>query len=279
VTETDYTPAYHYDRVTPAWQLLLGDELHYGLFASGDEALPEATAALTARMAAAARLDAPGLAVLDVGCGTGAPACAIAQRYGARVVGISTSPVGVAAAASRAAAAGLEDSVAFLVADGMANGFPDASFDRVWVLESSHLMPARDRLVAECARVLRPGGRVALCDVIRRRNLPVPEIRPKLREFRLLERVFGQARMETLDVYRELFTGAGLVVDDVEDLTDASLPTFARWRANAEANRGTVAGMLGDEDYEAFVESTRVLEGFWADGTLGYGIIAAHQPG
>jgi 27-O-demethylrifamycin SV methyltransferase len=164
------------------------------------------------------------------------------------------------------------------VADGMANGLPDASFDRVWVLESSHLMPARDRLIAECARVLRPGGRLALCDVIRRRDLPVTEIRPKLREFRLLERVFGEARMESLDMYRHLMTQAGLVVDDVEDLSDATYATFARWRENAMANRAAVADLLGDDDYAAFVESTEVLEGFWSDGTLGYGIIAAAKP-
>ena len=39
----DYEPAAHYDRVTAAWGMLLGHELHYGYFASGDEDLPTAT--------------------------------------------------------------------------------------------------------------------------------------------------------------------------------------------------------------------------------------------
>jgi len=278
VTDTGYAAAPHYDRVTPAWRLLLGEELHYGLFRSGDEDLPEATAELTNRMTAAARLSA-GLEVLDVGCGTGAPACVIARHCAVHVVGVTTSQVGADAATARARAEGLTDLVRFSIADGMDNGFAHASFDRVWVLESSHLMPARDRLVEECARVLRPGGRIALCDIIRRREISIPEIRSRLPDFNLLRQVFGEARMETLGVYRELMTAAGLVVDEEEDLTAATLPTFGRWRANAEANRDAVAELIGRDQYAAFIEATHVLESFWADGTLGYGIIAATKPG
>ena len=55
-----YAPAAHYDRVTEAWGLLLGAELHYGYFETGAEELAMATAALTDRMIAAAYLR-PGL--------------------------------------------------------------------------------------------------------------------------------------------------------------------------------------------------------------------------
>jgi 27-O-demethylrifamycin SV methyltransferase len=277
VTDMDFAAAPHYDRVTPAWRFLLGEELHYGLFGSPDDDLPTATGELTNRMAQAAQL-ADGLTVLDVGCGTGAPACAIARAHGVQVVGVTTSQVGVEAATERAEREGLADRVRFAIADGMDNGFPDASFDRVCVLESSHLMSERDRLIDECARVLQPGGRIALCDIIRRRDISILEIRSRLRDFHLLRQVFGEARMESLEVYRDLMTKAGLVVDDEADLTNATLPTFARWRANAEANRETAAELLGPEDYAAFVDSTNVLESFWNDGTLGYGIIAAAKP-
>lgn len=268
--------AEHYDRVTAAWSHLLGEELHYGLFATGTEDLSVATAALTERMARSARLES-GLEVLDVGCGTGAPAVAIATEFGVDVLGISTSEVGVAAASERAARHGLADTVRFRIADGADNRLPAASFDRVWVLESSHLMAARERLVAGCAQVLRPGGRIALCDIIRQREIPMLEIRSRLHEFQVLRDAFGEARMETLDVYQELMTDAGLVVDDVEDLTAATRPTFDRWRSNAEANTESRM-LLGDEGYDAFVESTHVLESMWDDGLLGYGIIGAHKP-
>lgn len=270
-------PAAHYDRVTDAWSLLLGAELHYGVFEAGDEELPAATARLTALMARAART-APDLEVLDVGCGTGAPACELAREHGVRVTGITTSAAGVAAARERAAAASLADRVTFDLRDGMDNGFADASFDRVWVLESSHLMRERDRLIAECARVLRPGGRLALCDIVLMRAMDFQEVKRLRKPLALLREVFGDARMEPLGEYRRLAQEAGLVVEQADDLTSATRPTFARWRDNAVRHRDAVVAAIGEADRERFVESCDVLEGFWDDGTLGYGLLAAVKP-
>jgi 27-O-demethylrifamycin SV methyltransferase len=271
-----YEPASHYDRVTRAWGLLLGDELHYGVFADGSTPLPEATSALTQKMLDALRIGAEH-AMLDVGCGTGAPACHIAEPSGAHVTGITTSAEGIAAARERAAGRGLSERTAFEQRDGMDNGFPDASFDRVWALESSHLMRDRDRLIAECARVLRPGGRFALCDIIRRRELPFAEVNRLREPLALLRDVYGDARMEPLAEYRRLLEDCGLTVDVEEDLTAATRPTFERWRENAERHRDEVDELIGAEDRRRFAESCDVLQGFWDDGTLGYGLIAAQK--
>lgn len=270
-------PAAHYDRVTDAWGLLLGDELHYGVFTTDDESLPVATAALTQRMVDAAGLS-PGMTVLDVGCGTGAPACALATQHSVHVTGITTSAVGVAAATARAAVAGLRDHVDFEVRDGTANGFPDESFDRVWVLESSHLMRDREALVSECARVLRPGGRLALCDIILRRPMPFEEVRRLRKPLAVLRDAFGDARMEPLDLYASMATAHGLVVDQQDDLTEATRRTFARWRANADAHRATVVASIGQDGWQQFVDACEILERFWDDGTLGYGLLAAKKP-
>lgn len=271
-----YDPAAHYDRVTEAWGLLLGEELHYGLFATGEEPLARATAALTEAMIDAAQLG-PGLTVLDVGCGSGAPACRLAQEHGVEVLGITTSAVGVAAATERARGLGLPGA-RFEQRDGTATGLPDASFDRVWVMESSHLMPDREALVAECARVLRPGGRMVLCDLVRRREIPFLELRSRRREFAVLRAAFGAARMDPLSSYASLATSHGLEVDLERDLTAETRPTFARWLANTEAHRAEVTGILGEQSVAEFEESCRILEAFWDDGTLGYGILAAGKP-
>lgn len=267
-------PAVHYDRVTSAWTLLLGEELHYGVFRSGDEELPAATAALTQLMVQAARLE-PGQEVLDVGCGTGAPACHLARSSGVRVVGISTSVAGVRAASERASRERVDDRVSFLERDGMDNGFRDESFDRAWALESSHLMRRRDRLMGECARVLRPGGRLALCDIMLRRHLDLGEVRRLRGPLTLLRTVFGDARMEPLVEYRRLAEAAGLEVDKEIDLTQATRPTFERWRANAHRHRREVVELLGEQGWSDFLVSCDVLEGFWDDGTLGYGLVSA----
>jgi cyclopropane fatty-acyl-phospholipid synthase-like methyltransferase len=274
---TSYAPASHYDRVTRSWALLLGEELHYGVFEQDDEPLPTATGRLTSRMIEGAELR-EGLDVLDVGCGTGAPAVRLASEFGVHVTGITTSSEGIAAAKERAAGLGLSDRTEFLQRDGMDNGFPDASFDRVWVLESSHLMRDRDKVLSECARVLRPGGRVVLCDIIRRRELDLAEVRRLRRPLALLRDVYGDARMEPLDEYRRLAESAGLVVDRQDDLTAASRPTFDRWAENAERNRDAVVALIGEHSWRQFAESCDVLRDFWDDGTLGYGLIAAARP-
>jgi 27-O-demethylrifamycin SV methyltransferase len=274
MSDRTYDPESHYDRVTDAWTLLLGDDLHYGLFATADDPLATATAALTGRMVEAAQL-APGLEVLDVGCGTGAPACFLARTCDVKVTGITTSLVGVEAAQGRAVQAGVRDRTTFLQRDGMDNGFPSASFDRAWALESSHLMRDRDRLIAECARVLRPGGRLVLCDIVLRRAMPFEEVKRLRQPLALLREVFGDARMEPLDEYAALARHSGLVVDEHVDLTDATRPTFQRWRENAARFNAEAAASLGEAGLQQFVDSCDVLEGFWDDGTLGYGLIAA----
>ncbi len=285
-SSVDYGPSEHYDRVTAAWLLLMGDELHYGVFDTGDEPLPVATAALTGRMIEAAGLrpdddtddDArPATRVLDVGCGSGAPACMLATTFGVDVVGITTSQVGVVEARSRAAALGLE-AATFEQRDGTDNGFADAEFDLVWVLESSHLMRDRQALIAECARVLRPGGRVVLCDLMRMREIPFSEVRERRIDFATLRTAFGDAHMESPEFYATAAEVQGLTVDRLDDLTAATLPTFDRWRANAEEHRATVTALIGDDGLDAFVRSCDVLEDFWRDGTFGYGLISATKP-
>lgn len=271
-----YEPATHYDRVTAAWGMLLGEELHYGVFDDPSDELAVATVRLTQLMVDAAQI-VPGLRVLDVGCGTGAPACDLAD-LGAHVTGITTSAEGISAAKERAASRGLHALTSFELRDGTDNGFPDASFDRTWVLESSHLMRERDRLISECARVLAPGGRIALCDIIRRRPLDLAEVRRLREPLMLLRAVFGDARMEPLDEYARLARESGLEVDEQTDLTTATRPTFTRWRENADRNRDEVVALIGEHDWQQFRDSCDVLEGFWDDGTLGYGILSAVKP-
>jgi 27-O-demethylrifamycin SV methyltransferase len=272
----DYDPAAHYDRVTDAWGLLMGDELHYGVFATGEEPLEVATGALTGLMIEGARLD-KGLRVLDVGCGSGAPACRLVEEYGVEVLGITTSEVGVEAANARAKERALPGA-SFEQRDGTGNGLPDQSFDRVWVLESSHLMAERGALISECARVLRPGGRMVLCDVIRRREIPFLELRAQREDYAVLRAAFGAARMDPLTTYAALAQEAGLEVDQSVDLSDATRPTFVRWQENVDRHRDEVLDILGAESVGSFEDSLRILDRLWGDGTLGYGIFSAVKP-
>lgn len=272
----DYDPAAHYNRVTEAWGLLLGDELHYGVFVTGDEPLATATAELTDRMIAAADF-APGQRHLDVGCGTGTQACRLAEEQDLDVLGITTSQVGVDFASARAAERGVT-SARFELRDGTANELPDATFDRAWALESSHLMADRQALISECARVLKPGGRFVLCDIIRRREIPFLELRDRREDFAVLRSAYGAARMDPLEQYAARAAAAGLEVEHTTDLTTETRPTFGHWQDNLDRHRDRVTELLGAESVETFERSLGILDGFWGDGTLGYGLLVAHKP-
>jgi SAM-dependent methyltransferase len=108
----------------------------------------------------------PGATVLEVGCGTGVVVRALVQRAGfsGTVIGIDPSPVFIDAARKLAAEEGLADRIQLEVGDGHALTFPDAHFDAVLAhTVISHVTDPR-ALLGECARVVRPGGQVAVFD-------------------------------------------------------------------------------------------------------------------
>jgi 27-O-demethylrifamycin SV methyltransferase len=265
--------AAHYDRVHSAWRLILGEEFHYGYFDNPGVPLKEATAALTQQMLDRAEI-AIGERVLDVGCGTGRQACDLAADHAASVLGITTSAEGVKAARELAESRGL-DGARFEVRDGTENGLEDSGFDVVWALESSHLMRDRQALLRECVRVLAPGGRLVLCDIIRRREIPFAEVRARREDFAILRAAFGDAHMEPLEAYTSTLEQLGMTVTDATDITRPTLPTFEAWRTNVDANERALVDLLGPQGIDDFVQGTTILESFWRDGTLGYAILAA----
>lgn len=101
---------------------------------------------------------------LELACGPAAIARALAPRVG-RVHGVDLTPAMVEKATTEAASAGL-DNAEFSVGDATALEFADGSFDGAVTRFSLHHIPAPGRVVAEMARVVRPGGWVVVSDFI-----------------------------------------------------------------------------------------------------------------
>ena len=102
--------------------------------------------------------------VVDLGCGVGGSLCRLAARLPVRGTGLTLSPVQVRHAERRIHEAGLSDRVRCLEAD-YCEPPPDLPpADLAYAIESLVHGPDPARFFAACARIVRPGGLLAICD-------------------------------------------------------------------------------------------------------------------
>ncbi|MDI3308474.1 MAG: class I SAM-dependent methyltransferase [Acetobacteraceae bacterium] len=109
---------------------------------------------------------APDQAVLDIGSGLGGPSRHLAAAHGCHITGIDLTAAYVRAAADLAARTGLGDRVSYLQGSALALPFPDRSFDAAYTQHVAMNIADKPRLYAEAFRVLRPGGRFGLYDLL-----------------------------------------------------------------------------------------------------------------
>jgi len=109
---------------------------------------------------------APGETAFELGYGTGHGLVELARRIGpsGRVVGLDVSDGMAREARLRLQREGFDERVELGVGAAPPLPFPDGTFDVAWMSFTLELFPppAIPRVLAECARVLRPGGRIGV---------------------------------------------------------------------------------------------------------------------
>lgn len=191
---------------------------------------------------------------VDVACGPGVISRAMAVRVGS-VRGVDLTPAMIEEAERRAREEGI-DNVSFALGDATALEFADASFDGAITRLSLHHIPAPGRVVAELARVVRPGGWVAVSDLAADRDGEAAAWREEIERLRDP----SHWACQTPERLRGMGAAAGLVIEH-EELIQVDLD-FDDWLARGsggQAAAGLVARLL--EEQPAGAECFRVVEG------------------
>jgi SAM-dependent methyltransferase len=113
----------------------------------------------------------PGETLVDLGCGRGGDVLRAAERVGpaGSAIGVDGNPAMLAAARARAAGAG---NVRFALGDLARVPLPDGCADAVVSSCAVNHAPDKEAVYREVRRLLRPGGRFVVSDVVSERQLP-----------------------------------------------------------------------------------------------------------
>lgn len=206
----------------------------------------------TIELAHAANLRA-GMYVLDVGSGIGGPSRHIASGFGCRVVGVDLTEEYCHVAEVLTELVGLAHLVKFQCADALDLPYPNDEFDVIWTQHTAMNISDKGMLYREMYRVLKPGGVLAIYDILAGDggdvHFPVPWALGQEASF-----------LTTPDNLRILLEGAGFTITSWQDTTEDALMWF---RSAVDATGKVEVRPLGlhvlmGEDFELMVRNQLV---------------------
>lgn len=208
--------------------------------------------------------------VLDVCSGMGGPARYLASRLGCRVSGLDITQSRHEGAIRLTALTGLQDLAHFHLGSALDMPFAAATFDVVIGQEGWAHVPDKPRLIAECARVVKPGGRIAFTDIMRGPRL-TPEAAARI------QRDMAFASFETLDGYARLLEDQGCTVTARDDLTaqwaEILVQRLALYRSLSE----TTIARFGANHFHSWDDTYAFFVGLFAARQLAGGRLVARR--
>lgn len=182
--------------------------------------------------------------VLDIGSGIGGPARFLASSAGCEVVCLEISDDFCRASRLLNRLTGLDNRIEVRRGSAVQPPFDDASFDLVWMQNVGMSIADKAALYAEVARVLRPGGRLALQEMAAGTAgdpyFPVPWADDPSESF-----------LVGVDTFGELLEAAGFVPEAFEDSSEAELSRPPAGAAQGPLTLGVYIDDMATKSYNA----------------------------
>jgi SAM-dependent methyltransferase len=227
-----------------------GLSLHMGHWDAPPDGVPSAEETALAQIRLTDRLlemagIAAGSSVLDAGCGIGGTLARIDERFERmRLAGLDLSAERLAVAREEIRPRPSNE-LRWVLGDACRPPFSAGSFDAVLAVECAFHFESRALFLKEAARLLKPGGRLALSDWT-----AAPGLADRLKTgdpaLRMSEEVVrGLCPWPDFScregAYERLAEAAGLRLESNQDATEATLPSYALWFSQAESDPGAAS--------------------------------------
>lgn len=208
--------------------------------------------------------------LLDAGCGFGGTIRQLNSTYsGMDLTGLNIDPRQLAAAETQTTPVN-GNKIGWIEADACQLPFEDNSFDRVLAVECIFHFPSREKFLAEAARVLKPGGYLAVSDFV-----PTLTFFGKTPFWMVIRtqiaKSYGTLGSIPLRGYRSMGKRAGLQLESNRNIRKNTLPTypfilkFCREQGSADAQQVLTVG-------------TRWMKWLSKLGFIQYRVYTFHKP-
>jgi microcystin synthetase protein McyJ len=235
---------------------------------------PDACVAMVELLGTRAGLQ-PGDAVLDVGVGFAEQDFVLLDHFQvSHITGIDITPVHIDKGRERVAKRGLEKQIDVQLGSATAMDFPDKSFEKVLALECAFHFDTRDQFMREAFRVLKPGGAIALADML-------PNPGQKLSPINAFGRKYGhipEANYYDREEYSRRLSAAGfddVLVESIREDVFPGMAKYARQRVEGNKKMDDVVVEISEDD-RAQCRGVEVWER--GTGLTDYVIVSARKP-
>jgi SAM-dependent methyltransferase len=212
-----------------------------------------------------------GKTLLDIACGSGGPVLRLAERTGCAVVGVDVHEQAIVTANSLAGQRNLSERAKFQVADATAPlPFHDAAFDAIVCIDAINHLPNRPRVIADWARLLKPGGRLLFTD-------PITVTGPLTNDEIAVRSSIGFFLFVPRDYDERVISQCGLRLLKCEDVTSNMAEIAERRRAARASREAALREIEGDQTYEGQQEFFAVAARIAREGRLSRFVYVAER--